>query len=154
MLNASVCRLLFVVAAIAAAGVALWQAQFIPAPRFEPVGGARVPQLVAMVILALGALRLLSAVWRRGSTEPEEGQDRIDRRGFAVAGIMAAAVLALENGLAGFAVVAGAFLISLQFLYPESGRRWLVRAAILIVVAIALEYAFTRIFVVDLPRSF
>lgn len=152
MLSEGVSRVIFAVVAVIAGLVAVWQSLSIPAPQFEPVGGARVPQVAAALVILLGIAFLARAVATRSSAAGKPTE--LDRRGYVFAGLFALAAVALASGVAGFALVSGAFLVATQALYRTSRYRWLVSAAFMVLAAVALELLFTRVFVIDLPRTF
>lgn len=152
-MSARASRTIFVIAAIVAALVAAWQSLAIPPPQFEPVGGARVPQAAAAIIVLLG-LAFLVRDLRGPSDEPAGPAVAFDRRGFVLVAAFLASVVALATSAAGFALAAGAFLALTQWLYRTSRFGWVVPAGVMVAAAVALELLFTRVFVVDLPRTF
>ncbi|GAB5374816.1 MAG: hypothetical protein AcusKO_12780 [Acuticoccus sp.] len=152
MLSERTSRRLFVALAMLAAAVALWQSLSIPPAQFEPVGGARVPQVAGALTLLLGLLFVARTLATGGL--PAATPPAIDRRGIIFVALFAGAAIALGTGLGGFAVIGSLFLVATQALYRTSRAGWIVPAICLALAAIALELLFTRVFVIDLPRTF
>ena len=152
MLSERNSRTIFVVIAILAGGLAAWQSLSIPPAQFEPVGGARVPQMAAALTVLLGLAFLARTLV--GKAPPAGKRAPVDRRGYLFLVLFAAAAIALGSGFAGFALVGGAFLVATQALYRTSRTGWLVPAAFLALAAVGLELLFTRVFVIDLPQTF
>lgn len=152
MLSEKTSRAVFVIVAMLAGVAAVWQSLSIPAPQFEPVGGARVPQVAAALTIVLGLAFLARSLATRSASAGRRVTP--DRRGYAFVALFAVAAVALASGVAGFALVGGAFLVATQALYRTSRYRWLVPATFLFLAAVALELLFTRVFVIDLPRTF
>ena len=152
MLSEKTSRTVFVIVAMLAGVAAVWQSLSIPAPQFEPVGGARVPQVAAALTIVLGLAFLARSLATRSASAGRRVTP--DRRGYAFVALFAVAAVTLASGVAGFALVGGAFLVATQALYRTSRYRWLVPATFLFLAAVALELLFTRVFVIDLPRTF
>ena len=152
-MSARACRAIFVIAAIVTALIAAWQSLAIPPPQFEPVGGARVPQAAAAIIVILGLAWLVRA-FAGSSDAPRDPAGAVDRRGFAMLAAFLGTVTALATGGAGFALAAGAFLVVTQWLYRTSRFGWMIPAGVMVVAAVGLELLFTRVFVIDLTRTF
>jgi hypothetical protein len=155
MLNPSICRAIFFVTSAAVAIVLFWQAFAVPAPSFEPVGGARVPQATAALIAVLCAVVAILS-WARHHTVAKSSRDNakaVDFRGLLFLLVFAVYTAMLSFRLFGLGWLTAAFLISLQLIYREKKLSPML-IAILAAASFAIEFVFTRIFVIDVVTSF
>ncbi|OQM74157.1 tripartite tricarboxylate transporter TctB family protein [Manganibacter manganicus] len=154
MLNSRICRAVFVGLTAIVALLFFWQSLSIPAPTFEPVGGARVPQATAIAIILLAVMALAMALSKRNAAQIEaEAIKPIDWRGVLFVIIFGAYAVALASRTIGLGWLTAAFLIATQALFSE--KRFSPPLAIILAIsAFALELIFTKVFIIDVTTSF
>jgi len=136
------------------AALLLWEAEKIPPPFFDPLGSAAVPQGVAVVLLALGAIVFLRALAARpwpARPEPEGYRPRPDVAvGIAILAVGYIAVM--ELGLLGFRDATIAFVaLASAVLGRLSPRIMLTGLLVAVIVGFGGTYLFTRVFIIALP---
>jgi len=154
MLNSRACRAVFVGLTAIIALLFFWQSLSIPAPTFEPVGGARVPQALAIAIVLSAAVALVMAMRKRAEGQSQaEPAKLVDRRGLLFIAIFVAYATALASRLVGLGWLTAAFLIVSQALFSEKRFSPLL-AIVLAISAFALELVFTKVVIIDVTTSF
>lgn len=159
--------LISLIAALGAAGIAAAfyaAALTLPAPRFEPMGSAAVPKMIAGVIFLCAAfevvrsLRLLMADRAPLAALRHPDPDTLRRTAAAVGYILFffALILALQSAVVPFMIIAtvlfwvGALVIGLPLTRPMLLGLGLGGLAF----GVGLELVFTRIFFVNIPAVF
>lgn len=149
--------LLFGLAVLVLAALVWWGTASLPPPRYEPLGSAALPRGLAIVMAALALVVIARAVLRRPAVTErvavaDAGFRRRPGRAAGAFALLVAYVLVLDLGLAGFIPASCvAFILIGGVLIGFEWRRlpWL--AAFVILLVIALQLVFTRIFYIDLP---
>lgn len=146
------CRLIFVMVSVIVAIAAAWQTRLLPPPQFEPVGSALVPRITAALVAAIALIAGLPFL-----RQPVRGTGSLpgaSRRGAAFVGLFSLYALLLVQGAGGFGLLTALYLAGAYALHERRLRHWLIGALAMTAFAFALEYLFTQVFVIDLPRSF
>lgn len=155
--------LLFGLAVLALAAVVWWGAASLPPPRYEPLGSAALPRGLAVAMAGLALVVIVRAVLRRPAVTgqavvseraaaSDAGFRRRPGRAAGAFALLVAYVLVLDLGLASFVPASCvAFILIGGVLTGFEWRRlpWL--AGFVILLVIALQLVFTRIFYIDLP---
>ncbi len=153
----------FALAVMAVAGMTWREASGLPPPLYDPLGPASVPTWLCMVLLTLGGVLLVRAVLGLrighatqslilGIAEDAPTSYRL-RPLLAVLGfaITVAYLAALSVGMR-FLWATMVFLAVLGIAMSDRSRRHVAIAlAIAVVAAVAIDFLFRRVFVVDLP---
>lgn len=131
----------------------------LPAPRFEPLGSAAVPRMLAGLMAFLSAIwviRLLPALRQAhpATAAPRDPEAPWQHPRLAVAVLIAvfAFVAVMDFGLASFKVAGIGFVILCGFLLTHRDLRklpWIAGYAVVLVMA--CDFAFTRFFYINLP---
>lgn len=147
--------ILFAVAVLALAGIVWWGTSALPPPRYEPLGSAALPRALA-VIMALLGLVLLGRVWsagpRRAAPAVEPGFRPRPWLAIGVLAVLVAYVVLMDLRLLGFVPASILALVLIGAMLTGFDRRrlpWLLGFVVLLVVAVQL--VFTRVFYIDLP---
>lgn len=136
-------------------GLVLWESRKIPPGSFDPLGSAPLPQAVAALIIVLCLI-----IIGRAGLALKQGGGAVSDAGFALrpwdaAGVFAltiifVAVLALK--LTSFGIASTVFLcLAIGFLTRFQVRFYPIILLISLVMSFGSQFAFTRIFFVDLP---
>lgn len=141
------------------AAAVYWQTLGLPPPRYEPLGSARLPQVLcvmmgvfALIILARGVAALRR---RRIEAEPPAPALPYRKRPMLAAGIYlltAAFVAVMDFRLLGFTWAGLIFVFAAGLLLSDFDRRqapWL--AGFAVILAFGSYTIFTRLFYIDLP---
>lgn len=156
-------ELALALALIGFSGVIFVGAAGLPEPRFEPLGSAAVPRMLAGLMACLSAIwviRLLPALrdggpaTARDDAAPRDPEAPKPHPGLAVAVLLAvfAFVAVMDFGLASFKVAGIGFVILCGFLLTHRDLRklpWI--AGYSVVLVLACDFAFTRFFYINLP---
>ncbi|TCS57235.1 putative tricarboxylic transport membrane protein [Primorskyibacter sedentarius] len=152
-------ELALALALIGFSGVIFVGAAGLPEPRFEPLGSAAVPRMLAGLMACLSAIwviRLLPALRKAhpAPAAPLDPEAPKPHPGLAVAVLLAvfAFVAVMDFGLASFKVAGIGFVILCGFLLTHRDLRklpWIVGYAVVLVLA--CDFAFTRFFYINLP---
>lgn len=135
----------------------LWEARTLPPGTFEPLGSAPIPQAICWMIIALSLL-VMGNAWRslRLPQPPRDGEVLVLRPMDAAVtfGLTVAYVLSMAFGLIAFVYATVLFLfITVAVLTRFAPKGLAIGAAIALVMGFGCEYAFTKVFYVDLPTS-
>ena len=140
---------------VAACLVVLWETRGIPPGTFEPLGSAPVPQATAVFIMMLSIAVGISAVRRlRVSGGPADAADYKPRPldAVVVAALTVGYVMLLDARVLDFAPLTAIFLFIVISLLARFKLSAMAGAAVVgVITGWGAQYAFTRIFVVDLP---
>ncbi|MEZ5864206.1 MAG: tripartite tricarboxylate transporter TctB family protein [Geminicoccaceae bacterium] len=147
--------IVFAVTVLALAGIVWWGTAALPPPRYEPLGSAALPRTLA-VIMALLGIMLLGRVWA-GGRRPAASAARPGFRprpwlAVGVLAVLVAYVALMDLRLLGFVPASILALVLLGAMLTGFDRRrlpWLAGFVVLLVVAVQL--LFTRVFYIDLP---
>jgi hypothetical protein len=142
---------------IVTCAVVLWETRDIPPGTFEPLGSAPIPQAVAVLIILL-TLVIMAKAWlslKRGETA---GDAQVPPR-YADAAMLCALtvayVTALHLRIGRFDVLTTIFLFITIGILVRFGRKSLLTIGIVsAITGFGAQYAFTQVFVVDLPGAF
>lgn len=149
----------FALAMLAFAGIVWWGTADLPPPRYEPIGSAALPRVLAVVMAVLSLIVLVRAHARQQA----QGQDRTTTvasaafrprplLAIAVFGVLVLYVLAMDQRLLGFipaSIIAFTVIGGLLTGFTPKRLSWLLGFVVVMVVAIWL--VFTRFFYIDLP---
>lgn len=140
---------------VIACAVVLWETRTIPPGTFEPLGSAPVPQATALFIIMLSIAVGVSAVRRlRAGGDPvgQEGYTPRPLDAFVVAVLTILYVMLLDARVLDFAPLTAAFLFIVISVLVRFKPAAMAGAALVgVVTGWGAQYAFTRVFVVDLP---
>lgn len=154
-------ELALALALIGFSGVIFVGASGLPEPRFEPLGSAAVPRMLAglmaflsaiWVVRILSALRDIPAVPQQPVARDPETPKPHPGLAVAVLASVFAFVAVMDFGLASFKVAGIGFVILCGFLMTHRDLRklpWIVGYAVVLVLA--CDFAFTRLFYINLP---
>ncbi len=126
----------------------------LPPPRYEPIGSAAIPRVMAAILLLLSALLIFDVLRRPANTDPQEAP----RVATPLAPILSAAaiiayVAVMDSGLLGFQPATALLVFGLAFGLTGFRRRAALPAAVFaILLALGTFYVFTNFFYIDLPR--
>lgn len=126
----------------------------LPPPRFEPMGSAAVPRILAALI-ALFALLILAKAWTRREAVLDAGPaDEVvapPGRSLAAFAALVAYVAALDFAHAPFIPTTVAFVLVMGLTLAARTRRTLLGFALLgLILAVGIDMVFTRFLYVDL----
>ncbi len=147
--------ILFAVTVLALAGIVWWGTASLPPPRYEPLGSAALPRALALAMALLG-LVLLGRAWAGRRLQAAPASDLGFRpRPWLAAGVLAVLVLyvaSMDLRLLGFVPASILALVLIGAMLTGFDRRrlpWL--AGFVVVLVIAVQLLFTRVFYIDLP---
>lgn len=152
----------FAIAMIGVAAVTIFEARRQPRSPFDPVGAAAVPMWTAYLMIALAAVLLLRLALGRstagsaqmlfvGLVKEEELDYRLYPRLAVVAFLLCVGYVAIIP-LVGFAVATFVFMLSLGWALGAPDPRRLIGTAVLaLIAAVANDYIFRRLVLLDLP---
>jgi hypothetical protein len=134
------------------AALFLWDSRRYPPSPFEPIGSGAIPGGVAAIVLALAALTLAFALrgFRLNSEVTEEPELGVRVMGLFV--LTVAYTLVLASGLVRYAFATAPYFILGVVVIAERPKpllKWAVPLAFFL--AFSLDFAFRRIFIVNIP---
>lgn len=133
----------------------------LPPPRFEPLGSAAMPRILAGLI-ALFALIIMAGAWMgkarpvpeeasRGEPEPDDAVAAPPLRSLVAFGLLVSYVAALDWGRTPFVPATVVFVVAMgAVLAPRSWRTLAAFAVFGLVLALLIDAVFTRFLFVDL----
>ncbi len=150
----------FALVLIAFAGVIYWGTLGLPAPRFEPLGSASVPRMLAGIMAALSAVWLALSIRRLRQETAKVAPDTLEPSGAQGYPLLALAVFVLtiifvavmDLGLLGFVAAGIPYVVVCGFFLTHRSIRklpWVVGYAVILVFAV--NYIFTEFFYINLP---
>lgn len=124
----------------------------LPPPRFEPMGSAALPRILAGVIALLSLGVVVSAFRSRGKTTSETAEKRRSPvRALAVPVLLAAYVAALDVGNAPFVPATIVFVMAMGLVLSRPALRTIVSFALFgAALALLIDGVFTQFLFVDL----
>ncbi len=144
---------------IVVCAAALWETREIPPGSFEPLGSAPVPQAVATAIIVLCLVVIVNATLglrRRERVAVDDGDLVLRPSDAALVFVLTIAYgLALEFRVGTFALTTAIYLflaIGMLVRFERKRLPWV--ALVGVAMGYGCQFAFTRVFVVDLPGAF
>ncbi|MBB2974300.1 tripartite tricarboxylate transporter TctB family protein [Mesorhizobium sp. RMAD-H1] len=138
--------------------VLLYGAASLPPPRFDPLGSAALPRVLAVLMLIFGAIIAARAVWPRNAPA-EEGDAAQDEkpaaapspvRGLLIFGALVAYVAALDFAHVSLVPATTAMMaVTGLVLHRADWRTGLLFAGIGLGLSLVLSYIFTHFLYVD-----
>ncbi|MEM7255504.1 MAG: tripartite tricarboxylate transporter TctB family protein [Pseudomonadota bacterium] len=141
---------------IAVCAAAIWEVSDLPPGTFEPLGSGPVPRWTAAIIIGLTLIAMFRA-WRTfGRVQPRK--DDVPPRWADASLIFALTIvyaLLLHFRVARFDLLTTGYLFLTISLLVRFRRRSLpIIAIVSAIVGFGTHFAFTKVFVVDLPGAF
>ena len=138
-----------VLAALVVAGAAVLfvGAADLPPPRFEPLGSAALPRILATILIVLAVLVAIRAVLRLRAAAPAPAAESEARPvlGALVFAVLIAYVAALDFGRAPFVPATGVFLGAVGLILSRGSlRAGGVYAVLGVALGAALSFVFSR----------
>ncbi len=136
----------------------LWAAWHLPPPQFDPLGPARMPMALAIVLILLGVGILVENPRRRAAPAPIVATDESPaplRPEIALAAIVVtvAYVGLMTFGLLGFRASTLLFVLGLGGILSRFRLRSMIPVAILAVaISFGFSWLFSEVLYVDLPH--
>lgn len=153
--------LIFALLGAAIAGLFFWASLSIPAPRFEPVGSALVPQLIAVVIWTCAIAEIWRWVEGRGTHDnelPEIEYQTSSAMKLLVLRIMYIGLFSFFLIVLGTEEIAFSLLSAVLFFVTavmtgvsRSKKSLILTATFGLAFGIFVELIFTRVFFVNIP---
>jgi hypothetical protein len=135
----------------------LWSAWHLPPPQFDPLGPARVPMAIAIVLIVIGAGILITNRHGGETTPPPDPtgarpaplQPRI---AFAAIAVTVAYVAVMTLGILGFRSATLLFVLGLGGVLSRFRMRSMIPVAVLAVaISFGFSWLFAEVLYVDLP---
>lgn len=145
--------------AIGFSALIYWGTIDLPPPRFEPLGSASVPRMLAGTMAILSAIWLALSVVKLRSAEPVEPQEGAEPETqkhplLAVSILMITIVFVaiMDLGLLGFVAAGIPYVVLCGFLMTHRSLQalpWVVGYAVILILSV--NYVFTEFFYINLP---